>query len=84
MLLIDYTHKRIRLFRIELNYFILISICLVCIFWRLLVLLRLIWGGLDGQAKGIYGWVVFRLLSGTLGSRNKIVSRTTQETSDEK
>jgi len=53
MLLIDYTHKRIRLFRLELNYFILISICLVCIFWRLLVLLRLVWDWLDGWVKGI-------------------------------
>ncbi|CAN1492010.1 hypothetical protein MCEZE4_00234 [Burkholderiaceae bacterium] len=42
MLSIDYTHKRARLFRVELNYFILIAICLVYVFWRLLVLLRII------------------------------------------
>ncbi len=42
MLAIDYTHKRVRLFRIELNYYILIGICLAVVIWRLLVLLTYI------------------------------------------
>jgi hypothetical protein len=42
MLSIEYVHKRVRLFRIELSFVVVILSASLILFWQLLRLLRLI------------------------------------------
>jgi hypothetical protein len=42
MLAIEYTHKRVRLFRVELNFQVVMGLILVIITWKLFAILRII------------------------------------------
>jgi hypothetical protein len=42
MLSIEYTHKRVRLFRLELNFLVMMGMMLAIITWKFLAMLRII------------------------------------------